>query len=114
MNTREFEVVVAYRYPVDMDIAESDYGTTDLFEMAAIDEENLRNSGSMIADDLSDKPYKVSVAPVKTDHREPYLIHYRREVERMNVRLQRGHLAHNPNATAAELITVIDPDRDKS
>lgn len=111
MSAQEFEVVVCYRYPVDMDLAEGDYGTTDLFEMAAIDEENLGNCGSMIADDLSDKPFKISVAPVQTDKREPYLIHYGREVERKIFRWMRQDLARNPQITVQELIDRYDPDK---
>jgi hypothetical protein len=97
-----------------MDDAEHDYGTTDLFEMAAIDEQNLEVEHLMINEDIGKYPYKVSVEPVRAETREPYLINYRREVERMNTRLLRTFLAHNPNATAAELIDRIDPDKKES
>lgn len=110
---QEFRVVVTYKYPVDMELAEAEYGTTDLAEMAAIDTENFA-SGVILSEDLQRFPFTVAVDPVREDSREPYLIHYRREIERMNVRLQRSFLAHNPNATAADLIAVIDPDKKDS
>lgn len=113
MSAQEFQVVVTYRYPVDMDAALEEYGTTDLAEMAAIDAENF-TSGVILSEDLQRFPFTLAVDPVREDTRAPYLIHYRREIERMNVRLQRTHLAHNPNATAAELIAVIDPDKKDS
>lgn len=112
MSAQEFEVVVTYRYPVDMELAESDYGTTNPFEMAAVDEENFSRSGVYVSEDLANGvPFKVSVAPVKTNRQDPYLIHYGREVERKIIRWMRQDLARNPQVTVQELIDRYDPDK---
>lgn len=104
-------VVVTYDYPVNMEMAERDYGTTEPMAMAVIDQENLAN-GSMLVEDLSTLPYQVVVAPVEQS-REPQLLAHRRELLRAAARWQRSFLASNPQATASDLIAVIDPDKEK-